>query len=171
MAHKKSPKLTSEGFTLMELIVAMGLLGLVLILLSQIFINSGKSQEAVQNATNTTMSSRNVIVALSDDVRNSVIMETPSANQLRLQLFDGVCKSWQVTDGELKSQTFTKGVTNPGWITAIAGVSPPVAGAPYFATTGKKASYTLNYSTGGPEVELTGTLYSRNDRAAENICW
>lgn len=165
---------SEDGLTLIELIVGTFIMGLVSLLVMNIYMTTNNTANTVQKSTSSIADSQNATVSLTRDVRNArAIKISEAGNRLDVEKIDGTCVSWVYKDGSLywnetpeESEDWDSDwplrfsgaeLINPGFFTPIS-------------HTGLTYGFTL--SSGGSKTTMDGESYLRlSSGATESPCF
>jgi prepilin-type N-terminal cleavage/methylation domain-containing protein len=127
-----------RGFTLVELLIASGLMVLVAVIIGGIFFNSISAEKTVRTTTQAASAGQLVATSLEQGVRNATWLDLASTNGeyfLRVRTASGAatvtwnCQAWFVSGGSAYFRTATTAITRPttanltGWTLLASGLA------------------------------------------------
>lgn len=185
-AHQP-PLRDDAGLSLIELIVAVVVGGIVMSAMVMIFVNSWKTQEEVISVTDATNRGQLVSSAIERAMRNALYFEvseggvvgtTGSVLHVRTSLPGGLkCQAFQLTAGSAPDFGTVHWATS---VTAVPGTLPAwrtgiqkLGAAEYFTrTAGDTLTYTFNIDTDAAPVTFTGDIAPRSIlMTGSDGCW
>lgn len=170
---------SDRGFTLVELLITMGLFGIIMTIVGSMIISSLTADRTVRDVTESTTDGQLAATVITQTVRNSTAVQvTPVAGQqsvtIRLRTTAGGaarCHAFffDATLGQIFERTSTSAITAPspgavgsGWQVLSAGIVPRTgtggAVIPVFAAQGARGvalSFTVEGDTGPASLIVT----------------
>lgn len=147
--HMRKFRQIRAGFTVVELLIYMGLLSILIVVLSQMFVTALNVQLESQATSSVDQDSTYVIARLSYDMQRADQIDIPAslgATTSELQLtIDGVSSSYQLNNGNLA-------VTRSGQTTQLNG---------YDSQFSSLSFQRLGNVGGENTIQVTGTVVSR----------
>ena len=174
MTSREAPGEHEDGFSLIELIVAILVASILLSAVATIFFNSWRTQEEVGSVTDGTNHGQIVGSMIERAVRNAENL-TVTANELKVWTsFDGTtleCQGFRISSGtmEVATSTSTLPVAWPQWSPAlvIGGTTPH-----FSRSTEDIVSYAFDIDTEGATVRISGESQPRSVLQSGNGgCW
>jgi len=178
-----------RGFTLVELIVYMALLGIVLTIATTLLLNATRTQSTVQGASVATSTGQLVLTSVKTAVRNSTGLQISDNGKLLIaRVPDGdswVCQAWYYDASKGGSVYTTTKASRSAINTASAGsdwtllarkaghgLSSIFAPITTDAPTGAAVTVNLNMDTSGQEaIALTTTTVPRLFSPEHGTCF
>lgn len=173
---------SDRGFTLIELIVASGLIVLVLSVLGGIMISSLTTETSVRNVTTATSTGQLVTTSLERGIRNAATPITFSApggiDQMITARVAGSgavvsysCQAWYYSSVN-QTIRYTRSATaitaanasaQTGWTLLASGVTPLASGTPVFSLSGSAVSFAFKVDAGKyPAVAFESSVTSQS---------
>jgi len=158
-------KRSDDGITLMELVVGVFIMGLVSLLVFNIFIATSNTGNTVQTSQQSISETQIATSMLSKDVRNGVAFQVDNTgNRLDVESADGTCATWIYADGSLYKHTSEAGngeLDPTTWFNSFSYAS--LGDATSFFTplgdTGVRYEFQLGKDTGA--ISMSGDIYQR----------
>lgn len=160
---------SEDGLTLIELTVGMFILGLVSIMIFNLFVATNETANTVQRGSISIADVQFAVNNLSQDVRNSDSFQvSEDGNRLDITTTDNECRAWVFRDGALYSNTGMDSYQewNEEWFLRFA--SAEVANSRFFTpvgVTGLRYDFTVGEGVGSfvMDAELHSRLARDND--------
>jgi len=179
-----------DGFTLVEVIVALALTSLVLTVIGGLFISVTKTQQTVDAVTSSTTSGQQAATTITDRVRNGsgFLLTNSGADQLVVARSAGTgsaltwtCYGWyySASGKSIRMATTSPGtkITVPsaaqlaGWTLLVSGVSPR-SGSQVFTSSGTQLSLAFNAQSGGhPPVAIQTSASPLTGTTEDHSCF
>jgi len=170
--HDASETRDDRGFSLVELAIYIGLLGIIVTIVATLTTSLFKTEQTVSELTDSSNTAQVAVTALNNDIINARSFTTNAAGTvLIVSTADGAsdwkCVRWRVS-GTTLERALGGTVTGAHWqadIPIATGVALGEAGK-FFSGESATATGTLEYSfviptTGGGEQDLTGRISNR----------
>ena len=175
MTTRPASRTGDSGLSLIELLVAIVLGGILVTAILSIFINSWRTQDEVTSVTQATNRGQLVGSMIERAVRNSLFIEVNGAgDELRVRTsFDGTsmkCQGFKIAPTGVRLATSSTGIgtTWPAWQPAIR----TTGSTPYFTLTNGVLTYTFDVQTESAPVRISGDVAVRSDQETGNGgCW
>jgi len=171
-----------RGFTLIELIVASGLIVLVLSVLGGIMISSMTTERSVRTLTTATSTGQLVTGSLEDGIRNAATPITFTApggiDQMVTARVAGTgsaltfsCQAWYYSSVNKTIRykradtaiTAANAAAQTGWTLLAEGVTPKTTGVPVFSLSGSTVSFAFKVDAGKyPAVVFDSSITSQS---------
>lgn len=157
---KNTRTFNQDGFTLVELVVGMFILGLITLLFMNLYLATNKTSESVQKSSLNIATAQNVATAINSDLRNARHLQiSPDGNQLDLELSNGACVSWKYENGTLSERNDVE--LGDDWVERITDATQDESEAVFTEGIRKSVSYSLFFGNAENASELHGTIYPR----------
>lgn len=183
-----------RGFTLVELMIACILMGLVLTLVGGVLIQGLRVQSTVQSSNDAASTGQLASESLGRGVHNAlrVQVSTPAAGISLLRAVTRsddptlpagtlVCRAWVVVGGELRTNQSTSLIAAPtsatavaSWTLLAAGVAPVAPSTPIFTDAGSSSvdvSFTVDAPNSTPVLVDTRLTALQPDPMAGLTCF
>jgi len=170
-----------DGFSLIELIVVVVILGIFGIVIGSIFANTWRAQEAVRLQTQATTRGQLVASEIERAVRNAVAFDVSlDGSTLRVNSsFAGPreCQAFALTSDGAHMSVTSAPAASSGWPVWQSDIAP--AGGRFFTANGAIVTYAFDSvskgadgSIAGAPVRFTGQVYMRNTgEGTLSPCW
>jgi prepilin-type N-terminal cleavage/methylation domain-containing protein len=174
MTSSRSLGKGDEGFSLIEMIVAIGVASIILAAVSAFLVNSWRAQKTVESVSSATNHGQIIGSMIERAVRNAENL-TVTGDELKVWTsLDGSalkCQGFRIASGTVQVMTSsgTLPASWPQWSPSLA-----VAGAsPYFTrSTSDVVSYSFDIDTDGATVRISGESQPRSElRSGNGSCW
>lgn len=179
-----------EGFTLVELLIAVALTSLVITVIGGLFVSVTQTQQTVQAVTASTTSGQQAASTITGRVRNGsgFLLTNAGADQLLVARSAGTgssltwtCYGWyySASGQSIRMTTSAPGIkiTVPtaaqlaGWTLLVSGVTPR-SGTQVFSSTGTQLSLAFNAQIGGhPPVAIQTSASPLTGTTEDNSCF
>lgn len=131
-------KRDDKGFTLVELLIASGLMVLVAVIVGSILVNSFNAEKTVRTTTQAASAGQLVASSIEQGVRNATWLDLAATNGeyfLRVRTASGAetvtwsCQAWFVSGGSAYTRVATTAITRPttanltGWTLLASGLA------------------------------------------------
>lgn len=147
---KQSPR---RAMTLVEVVMAVGIIALLMLAIGSFVIYSGRSMASIFNYTDMGYGSRQALDVMTRDIRQSIRLKTYTTNQLVLVDFDGTDLSFEYTTNKTlvrtKGESQTTLLTGCDWIRFNLYMQNPV-----------KGTYTLKFATNTADSKVIGVSWN-----------
>lgn len=162
-----------EGFTLIEMVVAVVIFGMLTVLVFNLFSTSRTTTTNVQAGSTSIAEAQIATTQLAKKLRNATNAKvTDDGNRLDVENFDGTCTTWAYKDGILYyhdkgkadpfSQDWTKRITDVVSSTGDRFFTPVIGGVSYSFKSGE--------AVGTKKIE--GTVYMRiPSTSSTSVCF
>ena len=180
---------STPGFTLIELIVSVAIVGIVLVIVSSMLLNALRTQSTVQSASEATSSGQSVLTSIDTAVRNGSGLEVSDMGKLLIvRTASGsswVCQAWYYhsanggsvfTTTKSSRSAINTAVLTSGWtlLARGAGLGLPAIFGPVTAVapTGEGITINLNMDIKGQTpVSLSTTTAPRLFSSDRGTCF
>lgn len=163
-----------RGLTLIELLLAMSIVGMVLTMGLLIFTSSVRTQNDIQNTVTQTGQAQTMMATMSEAVRTASAFRVTNSTRIDLRTPDGRCQAWAVANGSLYRKTSTVAVgstVDSTWRRLVFPITP-IGATPYFApATGTGVAYSLNTGEGVTNIDMVGNVTPRAVGTSSAPCW
>ncbi|GAA3623118.1 hypothetical protein GCM10022200_01670 [Microbacterium awajiense] len=172
-----TPRQDDDGLSLIEVIVYVVVLGILMIVVTMIFINTWTAQASVASQTQATTRGQLVASQFERALRNAVdysIEESGTVLKINTT-FTGTrqCQGFALTDSGLAMTITSNNAEQPiaDWpiwqdrVEAITGTTP------FTDVDSTTIAYAFNAVSDSAPVRFTGDTYMRNQRAGMDGCW
>jgi prepilin-type N-terminal cleavage/methylation domain-containing protein len=167
-----------DGLSLIELIVALVISGIVLAAIATIFVNSWRTQEQVTSVTQATNRGQLVSSTIERALRNALYFEvSESGTVLRVRTSlegDLKCQGFRITEAAAQLTTDASALASPNtaWATLQSGITKQ-GSTPYFVrTTPGSLTYSFNVTTDASPVSFSADADPRSvQEAGSGGCW
>ncbi len=179
-----------DGFTLIEVLVALMLTSLVITVIGGLFVSVTKTQQTVDAVTSSTTSGQQDATTVTDRVRNGsgFVLTDSGADQLVVarsagtgSVINWTCYAWyySASSKSIRMTTSAPGtkiaVPTPaqlaGWTLLVSGVTPR-SGSQVFTSTGTQLSLEFNAQAGGhPPVAIQTSAAPMTGPTEDNSCF
>ncbi|NLP85910.1 prepilin-type N-terminal cleavage/methylation domain-containing protein [Microbacterium sp. CFH 90308] len=180
MTHPRHIRDDDTGLSLIELIVALVVGGIVIGAMATIFINTWKTQEEVTTVSQATSRGQLVGSTIERALRNATEYQvTADGTELRVYTTLGgslECQGFRLTAGSLRmsSTSIASGglaadaTTWPEWQTGIAARGT----TPFLEPVGSAVTYTFDVTTESASVRFAGEASARTPlKGDDGGCW
>lgn len=155
-------KRDEEGFTLIEMVVGMFILGLISILIFNVFQTTNSTATAVQAGTTTVATSQTATRELTKEVRNAQALKVSTdGTRLDAERADGSCIAWVYSGNALYVKKSTSAATfATTWTKRITNANL-MSGKKFFTPVTGGVSYAFQLGNGVGDVALNGDGFMR----------
>lgn len=166
------------GLGLIELIVAIVVIGIVIAAIATIFVNSWRTQEQVTTVTQATNRGQLVSSTVERAMRNALYFEVAEGGtvlRVRTSLVGELrCQGFRVTDAAAQFTTDDIALSSPNtaWPSWQTGITKQGT-TPYFVrTTAGSLTYTYKITTDASPVAFSGDVIPRSvQETGSDGCW
>lgn len=174
MLHRRAGVKDARGVTLAELVVSIGLLGLVGGLIFGLYSSSQKTQTMVNNSANSTVSAQTVTEALNRAIRGAQAVEVKN-DRIDIYTTSNTCESWAIDSGGVKKEVSDTAISSAPvkWFSYADNAKPAQEGIPYFRSIENGGiAYSISVGEGAGKINLIGESYPRAlSESSTNPCF
>ncbi len=153
-----------EGLTLIEVVVAIMIFGLISTILFSLFNTSNGATNAVRGASTTLQEAQITTSQLDKDVRNAVVMKiSPNGTRLDLENSSGDCTSWVYYDGGLyvdHQDSVAVDFDASDWTQRVSDATL-LSGRDFFTQQLNGVNYAYKAGKSVGSIEITGESFMR----------
>lgn len=151
-----------SGITLIELVVAMMIMGLVSIIIFNVFQSTNQTAATVQAGVTSLATTQTATHQIAKDIRNAKVLKVSSdGTRLDVEKADGTCSAWVYSDGGLYSHSAANSATfSDSWFKSISGVSL-VGSTKLFTASPNGTAYSFQLGSGVGGLSINGETFMR----------
>lgn len=125
---KRMKKINKQGFSLVELVIAMGILGIFMPVVVGMMNSAITTRESAETITGNVMNSSAIVQLFNRDFEQATAMTIVDENHIKMRTQDGTCIDWKIEDNALltaKSNTAITEDDTTTWTTIYDKVNTP----------------------------------------------
>lgn len=125
---KNAQDINKQGFSLVELVIAMGILGIFMPVVVGMMNSAITTRESAETITGNVMNSSAIVQLFNRDFEQATAMTIVDENHVKMRTQDGTCIDWKIKDNALltaKSNTAIAEDDTTTWTTIYDKVNTP----------------------------------------------
>lgn len=172
-SRREAAKQDQRGLTVIEMIIALVLMGLLGISLVNIFSSSIRSQADVQSAVTSNGRAQLITKSISEDVRTATAFRVTADYRIDIRTPEGTCKAYGVYSNQLYYRESTTAIPNTavGAKRLVERVSLPTGSSRYFTSSNGGVSYSFIVGTEYEKVAQQALVIPRVTGSTTSPCW